>query len=310
MLNIKLVYQNIFEVKLIFLCFILFFLVACQGSNSKPRPQTKSQSIPLVVTKSNSSENIISMEQDSDKINDLEKKILLLQAQLDINSRLIDSNYVNNDQLRIFNEKYKATLMNLENNEMEQDYLTILNRMQQKIEILEDRTFYTDSLYFEIMTDMVMIENKISSLLLSFQEINDLGNKKSINIIPKITDEEYTEKYIEALADYQNAEWDKSLSGFGFLIHSDANHDLADNCQYWIGEIYYALSDYKRSIREFDKVFSFSGTNKDDDAQFKIGLCYMNIGQIDKAIIEFNELLDSYPNSEYYVRAKDYINQY
>ena len=36
----------------------------------------------------------------------------------------------------------------------------------------------------------------------------------------------------------------------------------------------------------------------------------MNIGQIDKAIMEFNELIDSYPNSEYYVRAKDYINQY
>ena len=52
--------------------------------------------------------------------------------------------------------------MNLENNEMEQDYLTILNRMQQKIAILEDRTFYTDSLYFEIMTDMVMIENIIN----------------------------------------------------------------------------------------------------------------------------------------------------
>jgi len=310
MLNIKLDAQYLFKIKLLVLCYILFFIIGCQGGSSKPTPQAKSQSIPLVVTNPKTMDNMISMEKDSNKINNLEKKILLMQAQLDINSRLIDSNYVNNDEIRIFNEKYKETLMSFENNDMEQDYLTILNRMQQKIAILEDRTFYTDSLYFEIMTDMVMIENKISSLLLSFQEINDLGDKKSINIVPKITDEEYTEKYIEALADYQNAEWDKSLSGFGFLIHSDDNHDLADNCQYWIGEIYYALSDYKRSIREFDKVFSFSGTNKDDDAQFKIGLCYMNIGQIDKAIIEFNELLDSYPNSEYYVRAKDYINQY
>ena len=47
-----------------------------------------------------------------------------------------------------------------------------------------------------------------------------------------------------------------------------------------------------------------------DDAQFKMGLCYMNIGKIDEAIIEFEKLLNSYPNSEYYVRAKNYINQY
>ena len=70
------------------------------------------------------------------------------------------------------------------------------------------------------------------------------------------------------------------------------------------------MNDYKKSIREFEKVFSFSGTNKGDDAQFKIGLCFMNIGQNDNAIIEFSKLLDSYPNSEYYSRAKNYINQY
>ena len=41
-----------------------------------------------------------------------------------------------------------------------------------------------------------------------------------------------------------------------------------------------------------------------------MGLCYMNIGQSERAIIEFNNLLESYPNSEYCSRAEDYINQY
>ena len=207
------------------------------------------------------------------------------------------------------NNELKTILDKLSTDSIEQDYLNILNRVQKKIQILEDRTFYTDSLYFEIVNDMVMVENKISSLLLSFKEMNDLSVNNTTKVVPKITDEEYTAKYIESLSHYQNSEWDISLNGFNYLIQVDSNHDLADNCQYWIGEVYYALNDYRRSIKEFEKVASFQGTNKSDDAQFKIGLCYINIGQIDRARKEFNSLLEFYPNSEYYKRAQDYLYQ-
>ena len=156
---------------------------------------------------------------------------------------------------------------------------------------------------------MVRIENKISSLILSFKEMNNLSDEKQSVIIPTITDEQYKIKYKESLTQYMHEEWNLSLDGFNYLIHANKNHDLADNCQYWIGEVYYALNDYKRSIIEFEKVYSFSGTNKADDAQFKIGFCYMNIGQVDRARQEFNNLMEFYPNSEYYSRAQDYLKQ-
>ena len=88
------------------------------------------------------------------------------------------------------------------------------------------------------------------------------------------------------------------------------NHDLADNSQYWIGEIYYALNDYRSSIKEFEKVFSFPGTNKADDAQYKLGLCYMNIGQKDNANKQFNNLMEFYPKSEFNKKAKEYLQSY
>ena len=140
--------------------------------------------------------------------------------------------------------------------------------------------------------------------------MNDLSVNKTTKEIPKITDKEYTAKYIESLSHYQNAEWNLSLNGFNYLIQVDSNHDLADNCQYWIGEVYYAKNDYRRSIKEFEKVSSFPGTNKADDAQFKIGLCYLNIGQIDMARQEFKKLQEFYPNSEYYKKTQDYLQQF
>jgi TolA-binding protein len=76
-----------------------------------------------------------------------------------------------------------------------------------------------------------------------------------------------------------------------------------------VGEVYYGLKDYKRSISEFEKVFSFPGTNKADDAQYKLGLCFLNINNKTRALEEFTKVADYYSNSEYYKKAKQYIKQ-
>ena len=165
------------------------------------------------------------------------------------------------------------------------------------------------SLYFEIVNDLVQIENTIVSLTSSYKEMIQLKISGSIKELPSISDEEYTARYIESLSYYQNAEWNKSLDGFTYLIAVNSSHDLADNCQYWVGEVYYGLKDYKRSITEFEKVFSFPGTNKADDAQYKLGLCFLNINNKPRALDEFTKVTDYYSNSEYYKKAKQYIKQ-
>ena len=189
------------------------------------------------------------------------------------------------------------------------DVINTMIKLRNKIKILEDRAFYTDSLYFEIVNDLVQIENKIVSLTTSYKEMIQLKTSGSIKELPSISDEEYTARYIESLSFYQNGEWNKSLDGFTYLIAVNSSHDLADNCQYWVGEVYYGLKDYKRSISEFEKVFSFPGTNKADDAQYKLGLCYLNINNNTRALEEFTKVIDYYSNSEYYKKAKQYIKQ-
>ena len=287
-------------------------LLCCQNTLSRPEPESTSNLTPLVVTKS-SDQDIETikeiLQKQTDKIEEMEKKIISYQNQIEDYSHIIDSNLTNNTQMAQLKNKYEILLDSNGTKSIEQDYLNTLNRVQKKIQILEDRTFFTDSLYFEIINDMVRIENKISSLILSFKEMNNLSDEEQSVIIPTITDEQYKIKYKESLTQYMHEEWDLSLNGFNYLIHANKNHDLADNCQYWIGEVYYALNDYKRSIIEFEKVYSFSGTNKADDAQFKIGFCYMNIGQVDRARQEFKNLMEFYPNSEYYTRAQDYLKQ-
>ena len=251
------------------------------------------------------------IQEQGEKITSIEKDLVKYQKMINDQSYVLDNDDNNNQNVVEFRKKLeKEILESMQDGSVNEEITNTIIKMQNKINILEDRTFFTDSLYFEIVNDLVMIENQIESLISSYREMNQISGKKKTIVIPKITNEEYQAKYIKSLSHYQNGEWNLSLDGFKFLIQAESNHDLADNCQYWIGEVYYSQKDFQRSIKEFEKVFTFPGTNKSDDAQFKLGLCYVNIGRIDKAKQEFENLLEFYPNSEYYKRSQEYLQKY
>ena len=50
-------------------------------------------------------------------------------------------------------------------------------KLYNKVNILEDRAFFMDSLYFELVTDMVLIENQIASIENSIQEIDAINKQ-------------------------------------------------------------------------------------------------------------------------------------
>ena len=301
------------NIRILFLTILFLVITGCSGT----RPDSF-----LDEENAGSIENIETLKsiisKQGEKIEEIEKELTAYQKMIDDQSQVLDVHDDNNQNVREFREKLEkevqAALNNIQDGiqdgSFEKEVTNTLIKIQKKIQILEDRTFYTDSLYFEIVNDLVMIENKFTSLISSYKEMNEITGKRKTRIIPKITDAEYQAKYIESLSNYQNGEWNLSLDGFKFLIQADGNNQLADNCQYWIGEIYYSQKDFRRSIKEFEKVFTFPGTNKSDDAQFKLGLCYVNIGQIDKAKQEFENLLEFYPNSDYYKKGQDYLRQY
>ena len=290
--------------KVFYYLLIIIFFAGCSNSSSKLSPDI-GNSINLMER---------TLNDQSEKIKEIEKLLEKYEIAIQNQNKLLEYHQSSEDSMvargKELNAQFQNALGVLKAKPSDEDLLHVLDKMQMKISILEDRTFYTDSLYFEMINEIVILENRTSSLIASFKEVSELSGRKKVSIIPKITDEEYTSKYIESLSHYQNGEWNLSLDGFRFLIQANMNHDLADNSQYWIGEIYYALNDYRSSIKEFEKVFSFPGTNKADDAQYKLGLCYMNIGQKDNANKQFNNLMEFYPKSEFNKKAKEYLQSY
>ncbi|HGY57273.1 MAG TPA: tetratricopeptide repeat protein [Caldithrix abyssi] len=115
---------------------------------------------------------------------------------------------------------------------------------------------------------------------------------------------EYESTYQDARAAFEAHDYNRALQLFESLLASSTTHSLSDNAQYWIGECHYALGQYNAAIIAFEKVFTFPRSNKKDDAQFKLGLCYLRKGDKAKAREEFNRLQTDYPKSEYVTRAQ------
>jgi TolA-binding protein len=122
-----------------------------------------------------------------------------------------------------------------------------------------------------------------------------------------ISDTEFERGYQEALDMFHSNQYRAAIDAFESLLSINRNHSLSDNTQYWIGECYYALGNYKAAVIAFEKVFTFKKSNKNDYSQYKLGLSYFQMGDKERSRAEFQNLLDNYNNPELVDKAQEYL---
>ncbi|MCB0271338.1 MAG: tetratricopeptide repeat protein, partial [Calditrichaeota bacterium] len=128
---------------------------------------------------------------------------------------------------------------------------------------------------------------------------------------PGMSDEEYRYQYQSGFDLFQNRQYREAMQVFESLLASRTDHSLSDNAQYWIGECYFAQSDFRAAVLAFEKVFTFENSNKNEDAQYKLGLCYMRLDDRKRAREELQSFLDNdaYTNTRLRSRAQDLLSQ-
>jgi len=215
------------------------------------------------------------------------------------------------DQLEQSNNDLKAMLSEREGQKFdldnEQAIADKIIQLENRLSMLEDRIDFIDSTKFDMLTRFEKLESKLGpGAGMSGAKAAPAAETRTTS---KLSKEDYRAKYQNAYSEYSKKKYQKAISLFTDIIESNPEGDLSDNAQYWIGESYYGLKNYTRAIVEFEKVFTFKESNKDDDAQLKLGLCYLNLGQRDKAREEFQRLVDFYPDSDYKSKAVEYLRQ-
>ena len=240
-----------------------------------------------------------------------DKELRRLNAKIDRVRVLVDSLEFND---RLLLPELMSAFRKSVSSKAQQDSITVvmmkrINTLNNKIAKLENQAKFMDSTSLEIYNKLVMIENKIVTLTNSYNEMSQMKSGSIAATEPQFNAAKYKKHYMKSLGFFQNQEYDSAIKGFADLVSSDATNDLADNCQYWLAECYYSKKDFKRAVGEFVKVFNYAGTDKDDDAQLKLGLAYQSMGSIEKAKQEFQRLIDYFPGSEYYPKAKDALRK-
>ncbi len=72
--------------------------------------------------------------------------------------------------------------------------------------------------------------------------------------------------YSDALERCRARHYQEAIDIFQWLLLQYPNDTLASNCEYWIGESYFGLADYKRAYTAFKRVTLYTGSTKRNDA--------------------------------------------
>ena len=120
---------------------------------------------------------------------------------------------------------------------------------------------------------------------------------------------EFKQRYEAALQKFYNRQYKEAIREFTQLMNSDPDNRLASNCQYWIGESYNALHQYRKAIAAFNAVLRYKASYKFDDALLMSGLCHLKIGDKSTAREEFQQLVSRFPDSEYAPKAMRYLGR-
>ena len=72
--------------------------------------------------------------------------------------------------------------------------------------------------------------------------------------------------YKDALDRFRQRRYRESIAILEWLLQQYPTDTMASNCQYWLGEGYFGLADYKNAYTAFKRVTEFSGSAKRNDA--------------------------------------------
>ncbi|MGD8471900.1 MAG: tol-pal system protein YbgF [Desulfobacterales bacterium] len=106
------------------------------------------------------------------------------------------------------------------------------------------------------------------------------------------------EIYRSAKQAFDQGDSEAARKGFQEFIRRYPESKNADNAQFWIGEIYYREKWYEKAILEYQNVIEkFPKGNKVPAALLKQGLAFSNIGDNANAKLILEELVRKYPKS-------------
>lgn len=106
------------------------------------------------------------------------------------------------------------------------------------------------------------------------------------------------EIYVMAKQAFDEGDFEGARAGFEKIIKDFPKSENSDNAQFWIGEIYYREKWYEKAILEYQKVIEkYPKGNKVPASLLKQGFAFLSLGDKANARLILKELAKKYPES-------------
>lgn len=117
---------------------------------------------------------------------------------------------------------------------------------------------------------------------------------ETVSLSPE-TPEALYEKSNESLLRRQFGE---AEAGFSTFLQKYPDHGLAGSAQYWLGETYYAQSDFKRAAQTFLQGYKkYPKGRRAADSLLKLGISLNKLGQPEQACAAYSAVSSEYPKA-------------
>jgi tol-pal system protein YbgF len=176
-------------------------------------------------------------------------------------------------------------------------------RLKSKVDQLNDAIHQKELEIEELKVQLANRKERINQLE---QQLRNRGGALASSLNVDLS--EFSSSYEQALQQYYSREYDAAIYLFSMLLETSPTHRLSSNCQYWLGECYFGQGDYSMALDAFQKVLAYDQSFKKDDALIMMGRCHIFLGDKQTALSMFNQLMNDYPDSEYYQKAQSYAN--
>lgn len=126
--------------------------------------------------------------------------------------------------------------------------------------------------------------------------IEDIPNKPLFAVLPPGNAEML---FAAAYGDYARGNYDLALSEFRQYVETYPGSEMADNAQYWIGEILYAQKKLNEAVAEFEKVRAINPNgDKTATALYKRGMILLEMGRRDEAVVQLLGVFKDYSKTK------------
>ncbi|MBF0357485.1 MAG: tol-pal system protein YbgF [Magnetococcales bacterium] len=123
---------------------------------------------------------------------------------------------------------------------------------------------------------------------------------------PASSRETYDSAYQKLLARH----FPESLQEFNQFLTWFPNDNLADNAQYWIGELHYVQKQFPEALQAFNNVLvRWPNSTKVPPCLLKIGFSFYELGDMENARISLTRLVNDYPTSTAVPLAKQRLEK-